>query len=443
MAFSATTEWEVRTTGSDSNGGGFDTAASGTDFSQQDSPQVTYTDLVIDVTFNTKITSSGHPFTSAHPGNIINVTGGTGFTVQRIQILSVVAGVATCDKAVGTVGSTGGTGNLGGGLLTIQKAADLIVDKNIIHIKAGTYTLTVGVSFPNTSGTGVTRFVVQGYDTVHGDTTGTRPLVTTATNSTNLFGFNGGGGVTRAFVKNINFSNTAGTRAFGVYAAGTYVCAMVEDCIFDGFTTAIIADGSSAGESIGFAAINCEFKNNSISCVETRYCGTHLHGCYIHDNTKDGIRCDLTNQSVSLSRCIFANNGRFAVYMPNGSGELAAYNCVFYNNGLTFSGNPFPALAVANSLGIGLIVNCILYGGGTGGGMGYFGPSGAASDRLEEVIGRNNAADVALFAAQKYSSYHDVLLTANPFNNAAGGDFTLNNTAGGGSVCRNAGIQWT
>jgi hypothetical protein len=38
------------------------------------------------------------------------------------------------------------------------------------------------------------------------------------------------------------------------------------------------------------------------------------------------------------------------------------------------------------------------------------------------------------------ASPNDVTLTADPFTNAAGADFTLNNTAGGGAACRVAGF---
>src|SRR4029077_71126 len=121
MSLSSTVQWDVRTTGSDSNGGGFDWAVSspGTDYSQQDSAQVAYTDLVIGST-TTQLTSAAHPFTSAHVGNIINVTGGTGFTAGRYCVNSVSGSTATMDRSVGTASSTGGTGNLGGGLVTIS-----------------------------------------------------------------------------------------------------------------------------------------------------------------------------------------------------------------------------------------------------------------------------------------------------------------------------------
>ena len=47
MALAATTIWELRTTGNDANGGGFDPALSGTDYSLQDSAQATYSDISV------------------------------------------------------------------------------------------------------------------------------------------------------------------------------------------------------------------------------------------------------------------------------------------------------------------------------------------------------------------------------------------------------------
>jgi hypothetical protein len=160
MAFSATTQWDVRTTGSNSNGGGFDTSATGTDRSQSDSAFQAYTDLVIGGT-TTQITSAAHPFDSTSPGNIINITGGTGFTVQRVQIVSVSGSTATCDKSVGTAASTGGTGNLGGGLLTIAQANTLAISGNGVHIKAGTYTHTSSTSI------GIATVTWTGYNATH------------------------------------------------------------------------------------------------------------------------------------------------------------------------------------------------------------------------------------------------------------------------------------
>jgi len=48
MAFHAATEWDVRTGGSDQNGGGFQVGSTGTDRSQSDAAYQAYTDIVID-----------------------------------------------------------------------------------------------------------------------------------------------------------------------------------------------------------------------------------------------------------------------------------------------------------------------------------------------------------------------------------------------------------
>lgn len=67
-----------------------------------------YTDLVIDGTTNTKVTSAAYPFVAGDVGKFLNVAEGTGFTPGRYTISSVLAGVATLSASVGTVASTGG-----------------------------------------------------------------------------------------------------------------------------------------------------------------------------------------------------------------------------------------------------------------------------------------------------------------------------------------------
>ena len=70
MALSASTVWELRTTGSDNNGGGF-VAGTGVDYSTQDNPQANGTNLVIDAVTNTVVTSASHTFDSTDVGNLI------------------------------------------------------------------------------------------------------------------------------------------------------------------------------------------------------------------------------------------------------------------------------------------------------------------------------------------------------------------------------------
>lgn len=73
-------------------------------------PGLTFTDLVIDDSVNTTVTSAGHAFVAADVGKLLLVTGGTGFTAGVYYIASVADGAATLSATVGTVASTGGTG---------------------------------------------------------------------------------------------------------------------------------------------------------------------------------------------------------------------------------------------------------------------------------------------------------------------------------------------
>src|SRR5262249_6018915 len=187
MALPAATTWEIRTAGSDSNGGGFVAGASGTDYSQQDSAQYTFTDLVVDASVNTKVTSASHNFVAADVGNIMQINSGTGWTVGFYQIVSVASNAATLDRSPAAVNTTGGTFHVGGALLTlgsiINSTSSQAKDGNVIWIKAGTYTVTASITLPAngfTSSSGPLTFI--GYNTSRGDRS-TKPLITTATNS--------------------------------------------------------------------------------------------------------------------------------------------------------------------------------------------------------------------------------------------------------------------
>lgn len=87
-SLSSTLVWEVRTTGDPANGGAFRAGATGTDYSQQDTAQVSYTDLAVDATTNTKVTSAANPFTSAHVGNVVKISSTGAWTPGYYEILS-------------------------------------------------------------------------------------------------------------------------------------------------------------------------------------------------------------------------------------------------------------------------------------------------------------------------------------------------------------------
>lgn len=441
MAFASSMVWEVRQDGNAANGGGFDPTSGtpGTDYSQQAAAQVAYTDLVIDGTTATNCTSAGTPFTSAHVGNIINITGGTGFTVQRVQIMSVAAGVATCDKSLGTLSSTGGTGNLGGALATWQALSALVVAGNKAFVKysasyaaqTATWALT---PMAGSSVSGVYRpVVIASYDTDRtvDNTDSNRTLITTATNSTALIT-----GLASNHIQfwNFRFSNTAGTRA-AMLANGTTISTNCQfwRCKFDGFTSVINETGSTAADHFNASLYYCELTNCTgfaIQIYSANMIGAWMFvGNYIHNNAGGFNIPNLGSPYLYIVGNIIANNSaRGILWAQAGSGATAfIVGNIFYKNttadfGMTGS--------ITGDLFF-TYVNNIHYGSTAS--FSY----GSGKTPVGVVI--NNASDTAF---TNITDLNRITLTGDPFTDGSNpvGDFSLNNTAGAGAACKSVGL---
>ena len=170
MAFSASTVFEVQGgVGSDTNGGGYVTGSSGTDYSQQASAQIATTDAVAAGT--TTITSVTAGFTSAITGNMVYLAGGSNsLGADWYKATYVSATSITVDRNVAA--GTGITMNIGGCLNTIGQACTIanahVADGFIIYVKAtGTYSIATALSITNQPGSPVSRVV--GYSSTRGD----------------------------------------------------------------------------------------------------------------------------------------------------------------------------------------------------------------------------------------------------------------------------------
>jgi hypothetical protein len=129
--------WEVRTTGNDDNGGCKDTDAA-TDYTNQDSAQLTLTDLATSGAGVTTLTSATGGFTAAMVDNCIQIKSGTNFNVGFYEITGHTdTNTVTLDRTPSSAGAgSGGTGSVGGALKTIQKSATNVSrlhKKRIIH----------------------------------------------------------------------------------------------------------------------------------------------------------------------------------------------------------------------------------------------------------------------------------------------------------------------
>lgn len=177
MAIAATAVWEMRDTGSNTNGGFYKSDAGTTDYSQQDSAQLALTDIASDGA-GTGISSATGGFTAAMVGNGIYITGGDGFTTGWYEITAHAdTNNITIDRSAGA-SKTGGTGNVGGAVaLPLDSMLETFTAGNILYIKSGTYTFTENIDVAK-DGSIAAPMQVWGYNTTRGDApTGTnRPL---------------------------------------------------------------------------------------------------------------------------------------------------------------------------------------------------------------------------------------------------------------------------
>lgn len=438
---SSTAVWEVRTTGNIANGGGFNGAGSspGTDFSQQDAAQIAFTDLVIGVT-TTELTSILNPIGATHVRNFINITGGTGCTVGIYEMVSQTSGTATMDRSVGTAASTC-TGNLGGALASIANLTQVYTntstgdDGALVWVKAGTYGNTSTITVWNNN-----QLTLRGYNTTRGDITLssqlTRPLITTATNSTILVNVNCAGVDRVTVYENLDFSNTASTRSFGFNAECSRSIIRLINCRLDGFSNAFQGNFAVNWNWSWLELFYVEIKNSTGVGIFNSNNGDRtnriiLRWCYIHDNASHGI--SISAEPIEIHSSIIESNGGSGLFSTNGVNSAIIHNSTFALN--TGSGIDVSAGTSIQDGRYGLhITNSVFDSNGA---FGVSAPSGNGIQVNAYNAYRNNTSG----ARNNFSAgVGDVTLTADPFTNAASGDFSLNSTSGGGAALKAVGF---
>jgi len=188
MALHVDTVVEIRTTGANTNGGGWANVTPGTsvDYTQQNAPQLALVDIATDAA-GTKLTSATGGFTAAMEGSVIFLTGGVPAVAEDwYQIITggyIDGNNVTIDRSAGA-NKAGATGNLGGAYkIGVSAGKDMVFFSNLggprdAWIKSGSYgPMGTNISFPG--GGAPTMGRIRGYDAARGDNpTGTdRPLI--------------------------------------------------------------------------------------------------------------------------------------------------------------------------------------------------------------------------------------------------------------------------
>lgn len=416
MALNAAVVWEVQTGGSDNNGGGFKTGATGTDRSQQTAAQVAIDNAAITTSITTKVITftGGYSPSAADVGNVVQMLTGTNVTAGFYEITSVVAGTSwTVDRNVVSSGTTtNATGNMGGCLGSPGKAAGALIAGNKVWLKAGTHGVTSAST--NVAGGCLAPLASawEGYQTTRGDL-GTAPLLQASGISSFTMAASGSGYSWR----NLTFDGATLTssRGFNVTdGRGQFYKVTAKNCTNSGF--------NGQGQYAACAATGCTTAGGGFNGSGTL---AIYFGCESYGNSVPGF--NIAGSAV-LSFCISSGNtgGSTDGFTLAASGAvMQATNCIAYGNGRTGFN-----VTVASTT---TLANCIAEGNGAYG----FSPTAGSYQQLINCAGYNNSS--GNINGSFNFSYGFVTGSASFFTNAASGDFSLNTTAGGGASVRAAG----
>lgn len=397
------------------------------DYSQQASPKFTYTDLA-STGAGLTVSSAAHPFGKQMVGNAICITSGTNFTAGRWTIASVnVSNVATV-RGTGNITSgagSSGVGALGGALASAGKAgAHMTVDGNMLWIASGSYNITsastnIAGGCLSIGGSGSFHYAIEGYGTVRGDL-GTRPVLTAsgAISTFTMMSVNGTSNSTASRVANLEFDCASKTASSGLLHAGTSYNIKVSNAT----ANAIIGGSSVAATCIYCEVANCTSANPAITDCACIF-------CYVHDCQGIGIQI---NQATQFAFCCIvdtlttSNRNGFQL----GSGGATCINCVVYN--VTGAG-----YAISAGTSRWQLINCVAISCGT---YAYDEGSSASATISAGILifcaaYNSTTADTRLAPETMNKGF--ITLLGDPFTNSAGGDFSLNNTAGAGALLRN------
>lgn len=440
MAANATTAWEVRTTGSDTNGGGFDVAASGTDFSQQDSPQIAVTDIVANGT--TTLTSATANFGTSIVGNYAYLADGSGSLTATRRRVTARASTTSITVEASVAAGTGITGNFGGGFASLTPVVTNAIRSNSVFIKAGTYTQTATVTLAvgGVPLAGFPHSKLSGYNTTRGDITPasglTRPVIQLSTNTgLTALAFTAGGW----WVENLDINCASLGTSTGMSFSSAVNSMTVRNCKIRNWTTAGLRSSSASTGTYNLISAN-EFTGGTSAATAAIVIdnGTNqtIERNYIHDNACSGI--DSATAGCTVEFNIFdTNTGATSDGIRVSFASVVRNNTVYasgrhgiLNLNSAFSSQLWKGNILANNGGFGIVgsLSTALPAAEAYDGNAYYSNTSGTRSLMDNVTG--------IFNSTPYTNTQDVTCSASPFTDAANADFTLNNTAGGGAALR-------
>jgi len=315
-----------------------------------------------------------------------------------------MAGPFYVDGAVGNDGNAGTSEGAGNAWATMQKAADTAAAGEIVYIKSSAeYALSAACDFDTNSGSlasGSIKFI--GYDSVITD--GGRPRFT-GDSITSAFN------VTQDYLEFHNFRISV-TSSNGIYFNSGATYHLVNNCLIDG-------GGTNGMYLYGDYVMvkNCEVSGSYTYSIYT-WTNCQVNNCVLHGASTAGLYSATRAHNNIIYDCttgIHATNWRNATIIGNVIDDCTTgvrfdvdfASSAFYNN--IISNNTTGVLQDAGEYQVGGITDYNAW--------------------YENDADTNNWTKGA----------NAVNLSADPYTNQAGRDYTLNSTAGGGAACKNTG----
>lgn len=408
----------------DSTSGGSDTAASGAGPATPvigTGASTTAASAVADLSADTPDLSG------VAADDVLWIDSSSGRQFNKVVSVDDGADTVTCeDNWANTEGSR--NWGIGGKRANLSNAntAKVFADAHagwVIDILQGTdYSITTALACSAT-GSGVSG---ENQITVT-SSSGTRPIITSATDDVTLFSVTGVGWK----FENFNLTHTATNRGDGFVHNERGLT--IVNCIIDGCLQGI---DSASGQ---LTLIDTEIKNSVGDGIDATSFNVHtVIGCYIHDNGGHGIEV-VSDAHYFCIATIFDTNTGDGIRVSNGGDRIAliCYGCVFYNN--TGDGIEIASNASVSKV-LSLVNNIFDSNGGFGVNVDLDATYTIAANRHNAY--RNNTSNPR--SSNMSAGEGDVILIGNsPFTDAANGDFTLNNTSGEGADLREAGFPDT
>ena len=424
MAFSGRPIWEVRTTGSDTNGGAFINGAAGSDYSQQNSPQYSGTDLEVNASNNLQVksTTAGSPI-AADVGNLIMISNGLSWTFGWYEIVSQDGTWWTLDRSPGSAGITGGHFAVGGALASPGVAVAVGQAyytgnnlRSIVYIQSGTYAITNNTTATPVPASGcyiknARNSNIFGYDTANGrgSKPNTYPILQSQSSYT--------GNVYHANYHS-NASYNAGKIAWleldgnGLPGSGTAVCyapSEAWECIIKG------AKGGACAQAGEYW--HCIIDATGMNPYQAALTGMGYY-CYINSGS---YRAYGINGGGAFHSVVRGGTSSYPVVRINRHGRLVGCRVYSISSGSAPIHPPTQHQTIMNNIFVGGVGTPNLFSGTPSGS--WFG----TIFRGNYFYNCNNQGLSGLIPGYVVAE-EAVALSQDPFVDAANGDFTLDSS---------------